>query len=89
MESLLACDDVAAVRARLNRLKSEYKVKRYGTADNCPSVDGAFWAIFNAEGHLVTILGTGASQRIDYRTMQYSSLDAYKGMNALWFNFAK
>lgn len=87
--SLLECADMTAVRARLNRLKAEYKVKRYGTADNCPNANEAFWAIFDGNGKLVTILGPGTTQRIEYRNMQYSSLNAYKGMNALWFNFAK
>lgn len=89
MVSLLECPDMTAVRARLNRLKAEYKVKRYGTADNCPNANEAFWAIFDGNGKLVTILGPGTTQRIEYRNMQYSSLNAYKGMNALWFNFAK
>lgn len=89
MVSLLECADMTAVRARLNRLKAEYKVKRYGTADNCANATEAYWAIFDGSGKLVTILGPGTTQRIDYRNMQYSSLNAYKGMNALWFNFAK
>ena len=89
MVSLLECSDMTAVRARLNRLKAEYKIKRYGTADNCPSATDAYWAIFDGSGKLVTILGPGTTQRIDYRSMQYSSLNAYKGMNAIWFNFAK
>ncbi len=89
MVSLLECPDMTAARARLNRLKAEYKIKRYGTADNCPNANEAFWAIFDGNGKLVTILGPGTTQRIEYRNMQYSSLNAYKGMNALWFNFAK
>lgn len=89
IERLLECKDVAAVRARLNRMKAEYKVKRYGSADNCPSVSESWWAIFDGNGNLVTILGPGTRERIDYKTMQYSSLDSFKGMNALWFNLAK
>ena len=87
--TLLECQDINAVRARLNRMKAEYKVKRYGTAANCPSPSEVFWAFFDAGGHLVTILGPGTDGRIDYRTMQLSSTDAYKNMNALWFNLAK
>ena len=87
--SLMECTDVTAVRAQLNRLKSEYKVKRYGQADNCSSPEDAFWIIFDKDGRLVTILGTGKEQRVDYGTMTYSSLDAYRGMNALWFTLTK
>ena len=89
MVSLLECADMTALRAKLNRLKAEYKIKRYGTADNCPSATDAYWAVFDGGGKLVTILGPGTGQRVDYKNMQYSSLERYKGMNALWFNFAK
>lgn len=87
--SLLECNDMTAFRAQLNRMKTDYRVKRYGTPDNCTSPTSVFWAIFDANGRLITILGTGDSQRIDYRTMHYSSLEAHKGMNALWFTLAK
>lgn len=86
---LLESSDIAAFRAKLNRLKAEYKVKRFGTPDKCPSVANSFWAIFDAGGKLVTILGPGEGVRIDYRVMQHSSLDVYKGRTALWFTFAK
>lgn len=89
INSLLKCGDIASFRVRLNRLKTEYKIKNYGTIDRCPSVANSFWAIFDEKGKLVTILGNGTSERIDYRTMTMSSLEAHKGMNALWFNFAK
>ena len=89
INSLLKCADLASFRARLNRLKAEYKIKNYGTVDRCPSVANSFWAIFDEKGKLVTILGSGQTERIDYRTMTKSSLEAHKGMNALWFNFAK
>ena len=84
---LLSCNDIKDVQSKLNRLKAEYKIKRYGTADNCRSVDQSFWIIFDEKGILVTILGNENNGRVDYKTMQKSSLDRYKGMNAVWFNF--
>lgn len=89
VNTLLECQDINAVKARLNRMKAEYKVKRHGTAANCPAPNEVFWAFFDAGGHLITILGPGTQGHIDYRTMQLSSTDAYKNMNALWFNLAK
>lgn len=89
VDTLLKCRDVNAVRACLNRMKMEYKVKRYGTVANCAAPSEAFWAFFDDDGHLVTILGPGTEDRIDFRTMQLSTTDAYKDMNALWFNLAK
>lgn len=84
---LLSCNDIKDVQSKLNRLKAEYKIKRYGTADNCRSVDQSFWIIFDEKGILITILGNENNGRVDYKTMQKSSLDKYKGMNAVWFNF--
>lgn len=84
---LLSSNDIKDVQSKLNRLKAEYKIKRYGTADNCRSVDQSFWIIFDEKGILVTILGNENNGRVDYKTMQKSSLDRYKGMNAVWFNF--
>ena len=86
---LLDCGDITAVRAKLNRLKAQYKVKRFGPADKCPKPAEACWALFDTQGRLLTVLGPGTQNRIDYRSMQYSTLEAYKGMNAIWFNFSK
>lgn len=88
IEDLLECADVAAVKAKLNRMKAEYKVKKYGTPNNCPNINEAFWVFFNTDGSVNTVVGNGV-ERINFRNMQYTTLDNYKGMNALWFNFAK
>lgn len=89
ISDLLECADITAVKAKLNRMKAEYKVKKYGTPNNCPNANEAYWVFFNADGSVNTVLGTGATDRISFRDMQLTSLDKYKGMNALWFNFAK
>lgn len=88
IDDLLECADVSAVKAKLNRMKAEYKVKKYGTPNNCPNVNEAYWVFFNADGSLNTVVGNGY-ERINFRNMQYTTLDNYKGMNAIWFNFAK
>ena len=90
VETLLACNDITAVKAKLNIMKSSYKVKRYGAPDNCPNDKDAFWIIFDAKnGKVAALLGIGENERIEYKSMTYSRLDAYKGMNAIWFTFAK
>ena len=89
ISDLLDCADATAVKAKLNRMKAEYKVKKYGTPNNCPNANEAFWVFFNADGSVNTVLGAGATDRINFRDMQLTTLDKYKGMNALWFNFAK
>lgn len=89
INDLMECQDVSAVKAKFNRLKAEYKLKKYGTPDKCTSVNDAFWVIFKQDGSVATVLGPGSSERVSYRDMHYSTLDNYKGHNALWFNFAK
>lgn len=89
IDELLQCRDVNEVKAKFNRMKAEYKIKRYGTPDTCPGPDSAFWLIFSQDGSVNTILGPGTKERISFRDMKMSELDKYKGMNALWFNFAK
>lgn len=89
IEILLGCDDLFSIQSKLSRLKSEYKISRYGTPDKCRSVEKSYWIIFDDDGKLITILGEGKNERVDYSSMQTSSLEKYKGMNALWFNFAK
>ena len=89
ISDLLDCADATAVKAKLNRMKAEYKVKKYGTPNNCPNANEAFWVFFNTDGSVNTVLGAGATDRISFRDMQLTTLDKYKGMNALWFNFAK
>ena len=89
IETLLRCDNLFSIQSKLSRLKSEYKISRYGTPDKCRSVEKSYWIIFDDDGKLITILGEGKNERVDYSSMQTSSLEKYKGMNALWFNFAK
>lgn len=84
---LLECSDITSVRAKLNRLKAQYRVKRFGTADKCPNRAESCWILFDNSGKLLTILGAGEESRIDYRQMKPSSLSNFKGMNALWFKF--
>lgn len=89
MQTLLTCKDITAIRASLNRMKSEYKVKRYGTPDKCTSPADAFWVVYDNAGVVIAILGPGQGKRIEYRSMQYSKLENYNAMGSLWFTFAK
>ena len=89
IEKLLDCRDINEVRAKLNRMKVEYKIEKFGLPDNCPERDKVFWLIFNQDGRVLTILGPGTKERVSFRDMTTSELDNYKGLNALWFNFAK
>ena len=82
IESLLTCTNVSEIINKLNRLKAEYKISGYGTADKCRSVASSYWIIFDTDGRLITILGMGETERLDYSSEQTSSLEKYRGMNA-------
>lgn len=88
IEKLLDCRDVNEVRANLNRMKVEYKIEKFGIPDKCSSPDSAFWLIFSQDGSVNTVLGPGSKERVSFRDMTTTELDNYKGMNAIWFNFA-
>lgn len=89
IKDLIGCSDMASAKAMLNRMKAEYKIKKYGTPNNCPNPDKAYWIIFGDNGAVNTVLGPGSAERVNFRDMQQSTLDDYKGMEALWFNIAK
>jgi len=89
IESLLSCTDFAAVQAKLNPLLAEYKVKRYGTSDDCPEQGDVFWVIMNEGGGVIAVLCPDNGQLADYKTSQYVSLSQYKGNNAIWIQLSK
>lgn len=86
---LMGCSDINAVRAKLNRMKAEFKIKKFGTPDKCPSASEAYWIVFDDFGGVNTILGPGTTDRLNFRELEESSLDQFKGKTAIWFNFAK
>lgn len=89
IDDLLACPTVTAARGMLTRLRAERKIKRFGSADNCPDASTCFWLIFDEDGRVVTILGDGQAERTNFRTMDKDLLSNYKGRGAIWFTLSK
>ncbi|WP_294606204.1 hypothetical protein [uncultured Bacteroides sp.] len=93
LDDLLKKTNLQEAINALNRMKVDYKVKRFGTYNECKNIAECFWIILenDADKSLVTILGPGTSERINFRTHQYDSLDNYfgKGKGAVWFEFSK
>lgn len=93
LNEMLAKSNLQGVISVLNRMKVDYKVKRFGTYNECKNIAECFWLILenDADKSLVTILGPGTSDRVNFRTRQYDSLDNYfgKGKGAVWFEFSK
>lgn len=86
VDELLQCEDMDAVLSRLGRQRAEHKVKRFGSAADCPSRAKAFWVMLDAEGKVVTVLGPGSDERVNFRTKGTEKLETYRGYNAIWFN---
>lgn len=87
--SLMECSSINDALTRLKRLKSEYKIKKYGAPQQCPSVHNSYWIVFGNDGKVANVLGPGESQRVGFKDNNHVTLDQYKGMDAIWFNFAK
>ena len=93
LNEMLQKPNLQGVIGVLNRMKVDYKVKRFGTYNECKNVAECFWVILedDTDKSLVTILGPGAKDRVNFKTRQYDSLDNYfgKGKSAVWFEFSK
>ena len=88
IKELLEKNSLTEVRAHLNRLKAEYKVKRQGAAGTAKNPEKLYWVIQSSDGSLI-VLGPGSEQRTNYRTMQFDQLSAYRNNDAIWFEMAK
>lgn len=91
IDDLLTNTNLQGVMTLLNRMKAEYKVKRFGTYNECRNAAMSFWVICENDNsmNLITVLGPGANERVNFKTMQYDSLGNYSGKNAIWFELAK
>ena len=89
VDQLWGCATLIEAKALLNRQKTEYKVKRMGTQDNCRNAAECFWVVGDGSGNLVTVLGPGSTQRTNFRTLQPDALENYAGAAGIWFIMAK
>lgn len=90
IDELLEASSLTEAKAMLNRFKAEYKVKRYGSYNECRNVGESFWLIVeNGGGSVKAILGPGAYERTNFKTMIKDRLGNYSGYDAIWFTLAK
>lgn len=88
IKELMEKTSLTEARALLNRLKSEYKIKRHGMPATAKNTEKIYWLVETGDGSL-TVLGPGNDMRTNYRTMQSDNLSNYSGKNAVWFEMAK
>ena len=89
VKKLLEATDIADANYKLARMKTEYKVKKYGPFAECRNPDNSWLVIFDSTGQIKALLGPKTEARPDYLTRTYKSISDYSGMYALWFVFAK
>lgn len=86
IDALLQCANLNEVSNKLSRFQNEYKVKKYGTYDDCPNIASCYWIILNRDSEMSmnTILSTG-NDKTNLKTSQYDSLSKYTGHILIWF----
>lgn len=88
IDELLNSGSIGEARKLMERYRSELKIKRYGSPNNCKNPEKSLWIIFNEQDQIVTILGEGNQERTNYRTNESDNLTNYSGKGAIWFTFA-
>ena len=72
----------------IDRFKTELKIKRHGPASNCRNPHECYWIIFNDNEQVMTILGPGSEERMNFVTFEKDTLKNYSGKSAIWFTLS-
>lgn len=72
----------------IDRFRTELKIKRHGSASNCRNSAECYWIIFNDNEQVMTILGPGGDQRMNFVTFEKDALKNYSGKTAIWFTLS-
>lgn len=89
INEILLCKTVVEAKSLMDRLHTEMKIKRYGAPSNCKSPEKCYWLIFDEQENIITVLGTGNSERTNFRTKGADTLANYSGKGAIWFTLAR
>jgi hypothetical protein len=86
IDALLQCANLNEVSNKLSRFQNEYKVKKYGTYDDCPNIASCYWIVINRDSDMSmnTILSTG-NDKTNLKTSHPDSLSKYTGHILIWF----
>ena len=89
INEILRCNSVGEAKSLMDRLRTEMKIKRYGVPNNCKNPEKCYWLIFDEQENIITVLGTGSSERTNFRTKEMDTLMNYSGKGAIWFTLAQ
>lgn len=88
INSLLRSKTASEAQRLLNRYSVEKRVKRYGNPQDCRNPGESYWLIFDNQGKIITVLGEGNTDRVNYKTLMSDELKNYTGMGAIWFTMS-
>ena len=89
INEILRCNSVGEAKSLMDRLRTEMKIKRYGVPNNCKNPEKCYWLIFDEQENIITVLGTGSSERTNFRTKEMDTLMNCSGKGAIWFTLAQ
>lgn len=89
-DQLLSCQSLGEVIEQMSRLRTERKVKRYGSPAQGTTPEKYFWVIIRHDGPVATILAPNQGEGYtNLRTLRHNRLSDFDGMDAVWFTTSK
>ncbi len=86
--TIMGSTSIKEAQYLLDRFRVGLKIKRYGAMENCKNPEKCYWAIFDENEHVITVLGPGNEERINFSTQEKDSLKNYSGKGAIWFTLS-
>lgn len=88
IDRLLAASSFGEAKARLNRFKAEFKIKKTGPLATAKDISTVFLLVGLGDGS-VTVLGPNEGGRTDFSSLTKVSALPEGSREAAWFTFAK
>lgn len=88
IDDLLQSKTFTDAQRLLTRYRAERKVRRFGNPQDCRNPEESYWLIFDNQGNVITVLGEGNAERLNYKTQKKEALGNYSGMGAMWFTMS-
>lgn len=89
--ALCKISDAETLVQKLIDLQNQYKVKRFGTKENCKDENTSYFVVYDVHKKVIALLGPGTEARYDFLSGERKELNAYlkQGMQVIWFQMSK
>lgn len=89
--ALCKISDAETFVQKLIDLRNQYKVKRFGTKENCKDENTSYFVVYDVHKMVMALLGPGTETRYDFLSGERKELNAYlkQGMQVIWFQMSK